>query len=366
MSLVKAIHHITVCVGGAQEDIDFQTQVFGQRLIKQTVLFDGRYAHYHLYYANANAEPGSVYTTFPYQRVKGKPGSGQIQSTAYTVPKGSLSFWSEHLNRHKVKHEGIQERFGQKFIRFSHPSGIQLEVLEDDTDKRKPWTTKEVTSDVATRGFHGPVLSVREIPETERFFVDALGFRKTGQEGPYYRFEIGEGGANKTVTLLHEPDRPSGSWIFGAGTAHHLALEVENDEKLAEQKGIYDELGYTDASEIKDRMYFHSVYCRCPGGILVECAATVPEGFAVDEPADQLGTSLLLPPWFESRRAEIEAMLEPIRVPESNFPSGVKKAPATAPAPAKAAASAAQPPSGGLQPSRRTSAVFIGGDKPQK
>ncbi|MGH9718259.1 MAG: VOC family protein [Candidatus Acidiferrales bacterium] len=366
MSLVKGIHHITVCVSGAQEDIDFQTQIFGQRLIKQTVLFDGRYAHYHLYYANANAEPGSVYTTFPYKRVQGRPGSGQIQSTAYTVPKDSLKFWTEHLNRHKVKHGGIQERFGQKFVRFSHPSGIQLEVLEDDADKRQGWTTKDVNSDVTARGFHGPVLSVREIPETERFFVDALGFRKTGVEGAYHRFEIGEGGAAKTVTLLHEPDRPAGTWIFGAGTAHHLALAVESDEKLAEQKGIYDELGYTDASEIKDRMYFHSVYCRCPGGILVECAANVPLGFSVDEPADQLGTSLLLPPWFESRRAEVEAMLEPITVPEGNLPPGSRKAPVKAPTAAKTAAGAAEQPAGGNAASRRTSAVFIGGDKPQK
>ena len=360
MSLVKGIHHMTVCVDGAQEDIDFQTQVFGQRMIKQTVLFDGRYAHYHLYYANANAEPGSVYTTFPYGRVKGRPGSGQIQSTAYTVPKGSMKFWVEQFDRHKVKHTGIQERFGQKFIRFNHPSGIQLEVIEDNADKRTGWTTKEVSADVTTHGFHGPVLSVREIAETERFFVDALGFRKTGTEGHYHRFEVGDGGAARTVTLVHEPDRPAGSWTFGAGTAHHMALEMENDEKLAEQKGIYDELGYTDCSEIKDRMYFHSVYCRCPGGILVECAATVPNGFAVDEPADQLGTSLLLPPWFEARRPEIEAMLEPITVPEGNLPKGAKKAPLPAPA----APSAAEQPASGA--SRRTSAVFIGGDKSKK
>lgn len=358
MSLVKGIHHMTVCVSGAQEDIDFQTQIFGQRMIKQTVLFDGRYAHYHLYYANANAEPGSVYTTFPYGRVKGRTGSGQIQSTAYTVPKGSTKFWLEHLNRHNVRNDGVQERFGQKFIRFDHPSGLQLEVIEDSADSRKGWTTKEVGGDVTTHGFHGPVLSVREIAETERFFVDALGLRKTGQEGAYHRFEIGDGGAAKTVVLVHQPDRPAGSWTFGAGTAHHMALEVENDEKLAEQKGIYDELGYTDCSEIKDRMYFHSVYCRCPGGILVECAATVPNGFAVDEPADQLGQSLLLPPWFEPRRAEIEAMLEPIKVPESNFPGGLKK-----PA-APAAPTAAESPASGA--SRRTSAVFIGGDTPKK
>src|ERR1700677_5026706 len=165
MSLVSGFHHVTVCASGAQEDVDFLTQVFGQRLIKQTVLFDGRYAHYHLYYSNAGAEPGSVYTTFPYKRVPGRTGSGQIQSTAYTVPKGTTKFWVEHLNRHGVKNGGIQERFGQSFVRFSHPSGLQLEVIEDSSDKRKSWTTKEISGDVATRGFYGPVLSVREIAE---------------------------------------------------------------------------------------------------------------------------------------------------------------------------------------------------------
>ena len=194
MSLVRGLHHITVCAAGAQEDIDFMTQVCGQRLIKQTVLFDGRYAHYHLYYANADCEPGSVYTTFPFNRVKGRPGSGQIQSTAYTVPKGSVKFWDEHVKRHKVPNEGVKERFGQKYLRFSHPSGLQIEVIEDDSDKRKGWTTDQVSSDVTMRGFHGPVLSVREIGETERFFVDALGFKKTGTEGGFHRFEVAGGG----------------------------------------------------------------------------------------------------------------------------------------------------------------------------
>ncbi len=55
MSLVTGIHHITLCANKAQEDIDFFTKVAGQRMIKQTILFDGRYAHYHLYYSNANA-----------------------------------------------------------------------------------------------------------------------------------------------------------------------------------------------------------------------------------------------------------------------------------------------------------------------
>jgi glyoxalase family protein len=325
MSLVTGIHHITVCASGAQEDVDFLTQVAGQRLIKQTILFDGRFAHYHLYYSNANAEPGSVYTTFPYKRVQGRPGSGQISATAYTVPKGTVKFWADHFKRHNVQNSGAQERFGQSFIRFEHPSGLQLEVIEDAADKRKGWTTPEITADVSMRGFHGPVMSVREIAEQERFYVEALGFRKTGVDGPCHRFEIGTGGAAKTLILVHEPDRPAGSWGFGAGTAHHLALEVPNDEALAEQKSLYEELGYTDCSEIKDRNYFHSIYVRSPGGILTECAANAPGSFARDEPYDQLGTHLLLPPWFEERRAEIVAMLEPIQVPEFNGPVTVQQ-----------------------------------------
>src|SRR5439155_183490 len=199
---IKGLHHITLCASGAQDDLDFLTQVLGLRLIKQTVLFDGRYAHYHLYYANANADIGA---------------------------------------------------------------------------------------DVAARGFHGPVLSVRETAEQERFFVEALGFRKTGTDGAYHRFEVGTGGAGKTLVLHHEPDRATGSWGFGAGTGHHLALDIGTDEALAEQKNLYEELGYTDCSEIKDRNYFHSIYVRSPGGILTECAASAPGGFARDEPFDQLG-----------------------------------------------------------------------------
>ena len=43
------------------------------------------------------------------------------------------------------------------------------------------------------------------------------------------------------------------------------------DEALVQQKATYEELGFTDASELKDRFYFHSMYVRSPGGILVAC-----------------------------------------------------------------------------------------------
>jgi len=101
---------------------------------------------------------------------------------------------------------------------------------------------------------------------------------------------------------------------------HHIALWGADDDALTRQKAIYEELGYTDASEIKDRFYFHSMYCRCPGGILVESCCNVPGGFEKDETWSQLGTKLQLPPWWADRTNEMMAALEPIRVPEIATP----------------------------------------------
>src|SRR6478672_3870554 len=104
-SLITRIHHVTSGVAGAQEDIDFFTQVVGQKLVKQTVLFDGQTPIYHLYYANRHADIGSVMTCFPFKQagLVGRKGTGQIKSTCYSVPPGSLSFWGEHLGKRGAK-----------------------------------------------------------------------------------------------------------------------------------------------------------------------------------------------------------------------------------------------------------------------
>ena len=57
-----------------------------------------------------------------------------------------------------------------------------------------------------------------------------------------------------------------------------------------------------------DRNYFYSLYFREPGGVLFEIATDNP-GFSIDEPFDELGTKLLLPPQYEPHRAKIEAVL---------------------------------------------------------
>jgi hypothetical protein len=58
----------------------------------------------------------------------------------------------------------------------------------------------------------------------------------------------------------------------------------------------------------------HSIYFREPGGISFEIA-TDPPGFAMDESPEKSGTALKLPPWLETRRAEIEQMLPKLELP---------------------------------------------------
>jgi glyoxalase family protein len=349
-TLVKGLHHITLCPGRAQEDVDFFTQVLGQRLVKQTVLLDGRIPIYHLYYGNADADLGSIATTFPYRRKPGRAGTGQVTATAYSVPLGSLRFWAEHFDRHGAEHSGILERFGARFIRVRHPAGLLFDMVEQAGDLRRPWTTSAIGAEVATRGFFGAVMSVREICDQETFLVEALGLRKVGVDGSCYRFEIPGVGPDRIIDLVHEPERASGSWGFGQGTAHHLAFNLETDEALVQQKALYEELGYTDASELKDRYYFHSMYVRSPGGILIECTANVPGGFYMDEEPDALGTELHLPPWYEEHRDAILSVLEPLIVPEENRPK-----PGTVRRPAAALPSQRTSP-GGLS---RTRAAFM-------
>jgi glyoxalase family protein len=66
-------------------------------------------------------------------------------------------------------------------------------------------------------------------------------------------------------------------------------------------------------TEIIDRFWFKSVYFMEPGGVLFELATDGP-GFAVDEDAEKLGEKLVLPPWLESQRTEIEANLPKIEL----------------------------------------------------
>ena len=131
-------------------------------------------------------------------------------------------------------------------------------------------------------------------------------------EGAHHQYRItGGNGHGQILELVEEPDLPQGTWRFGEGTIHHHAFDVGSSENQLAVKDYIVGLGYTDVSDVKDRGYFFSVYLRTPGGALFELAYSTEAGFTIDEPEDELGTHMCIPPHWEDRRSEID-QLEPI------------------------------------------------------
>lgn len=316
MTDIKGFHHLTVGVAGAQEDVDFYVKLLGQSLIKKTVLLDGEDPIYHLYYGNAQGDAGTLVTSFPFRQigVKARPGSGQIRVINYSVPAGALDFWRERFESQGVPFEKeIVSRFGEQRQRFYHPCGIEFDLVASDNDDRRPCESSDIPVQFAIRGVHSITLSLREVHESIIFMKDALGFDYAGEHGPYHRFQVADGTPGTVVEFLHEPERLQGSSIYGEGTIHHVAFAVDSVEQQLALKEKLFSMGHIDTSESVDRNYFRSMYFKMPGGVMFE-AATTDIGFAIDEPADQLGSQFQTPSWLTDRKEELLQRLEPISV----------------------------------------------------
>jgi glyoxalase family protein len=315
--LVRGTHHLTFCVGGAQEDYDFHVRLLGLKSVKKTVLFDGEIPIYHLYYGNGAGDASTLLTAFPYRQAgwMGKRGTNQAKVMNLSISPDSIGFWSDRFAEFGVAHERV-ERFGTERLSFAHPCGIEYALVGDpETDSREPYDGP-VSPEHGIRGAYGTTTSVREPDPMVFFLTEGMNAVSTGSEGPYHQFQIGDDqGHGRMLELIEEPDLPQGTWNFGEGTIHHHAFDVVSAENQQTVKDYIVGLGFTDISEAKDRGYFFSMYCRSPGGLLVELAYSTPEGFLIDEAADELGTHMCIPPHWEHRRSEI-AQLEPIETEE--------------------------------------------------
>lgn len=303
------IHHVTALAADPQTNVDFYAGVLGMRLVKLTVNFDVNEV-YHLYYGDGAAQPGTILTFFPYPGApRGRRGAGQVAATALSVPRGSLVFWSAHLAAHGVATEPVATILGEEVLAFQDPDGMALELVAV-ADPRPGWAAGPVPLDYAIRGFHGATLWLRD-PALSAAMLTELGFREGGREGARARFVVGAGGPGQQVDLLAVPDAPNGA--EAAGIVHHVAWRAADDAAQAAWRQRVLAMG-RQVTPVRDRQYFRSIYFHEPGGVLYEIATDGP-GFATDEALDQLGTGLKLPPWLESRRAELARALPPLRLP---------------------------------------------------
>ncbi|MCO6389789.1 ring-cleaving dioxygenase [Aliihoeflea aestuarii] len=304
---IKGLHHVTAMARDAQTNNRFYTHTLGLRRVKKTVNFDAPDV-YHLYYADGAGTPGTVMTYFPFPNAaRGRPGTGEVGTTVFSVPEGSLGFWEKRFAEHDVTGVARYDRFGESGLRFEGPDGDGLALVETVDDARAPWTGNGVDADHAIRGFRSVAMRLQDT-ERQAELLAAMGYTEHGKEGAVRRFRIHGGNDANIVDLEAHPMMTHAQQ--GAGSVHHVAFAVEDRAaQLAVRKALL-ETGQ-QITPVIDRDYFWAIYFRTPGGVLFEIATNEP-GFARDEDAAHLGEALKLPSQHEHLRSYLEQNLQPI------------------------------------------------------
>ena len=303
---VHGIHHVTCIAGDAQENLDFYVGLLGMRLVKRSVNQDDP-GTYHLFYADRVGTPGTDFTFFPWPNMEpGSLGSGLTVEVSFAVPPGSLEYWQKRFEELNVEQSIFESRFGETTLPFKDPHGLQLALVETSDERQfVPWETSPVPQECQLRGMHTVRLWERKLGHTQAILTKRMGFHFLSEEDGWHRYGVEGGGSGKLIEIKELPEERRGQW--GTGSVHHVAWRVKNsEEQMAMREGIAN-AGLRPTPQI-DRFWFKSVYFREPGGVLFELATDGP-GFDRDEDMEHLGEQLILPPWLETQREEIEGAL---------------------------------------------------------
>lgn len=294
MNPIQRIHHISATVSDVNENVTFYRDILGLRLVKKTINFEDS-GTYHLYFANQNADEGTIMTFFPLSNnLHGRVGSGQVRRIAFAVPKGTLNLWRNHLTKNEIYY--IEDNtFRAAGLYITAPDNLSITLIETDVK----------TDNHNIIGFYGVELLSEKPEHTLKLLLNDMGLQLIKVEDYYYHLAMV--GKEEHKVLINRQITKRGR--FGIGTVHHIAWSVPDLVTLEKHKEILEQTN--QVTDIKNRKYFNSFYFKEPGKIIYEFSTRGP-GFTVDEPFEQLGTGLMLPQKYEEQRDAIENLLPKI------------------------------------------------------
>lgn len=312
MNPIAGLHHVTAIASNPQRNLDFYTDVLGLRFVKKTVNFDDP-GTYHFYFGDDTGAPGTILTFFPWLHAKqGTVGVGEVSATAFSIPAGSLPYWTERLRSRNTAFDE-STRFGAQVLGLADPDGMRLELIEQtEAHAGKAPRYSEVPPACAIQGFYGVTLLERRVEPTAAL-LDVMGLKALARDGDYIRFAPAGDALGRYVDVLVDEKAQPGRQ--GAGSVHHIAFRNTDD---ADQLAWHDTLApLVGVTPVQERTYFRSIYFREPGGVLFEMATDTP-GFLIDESPETLGEALRIPAWYERQRPAIEARLLPLKLHKSS------------------------------------------------
>ena len=200
---------------------------------------------------------------------------------------------------------------GENSVTFADFEGLGHElVLDHSGDEALIADHPEIPAELALQGFEG-ARAYSAAPEASAALLEQLmGAAPRGDGDGWELRGAKRGGWIALDTPPEERGRQS------AGIVHHIAWYTTDAEQGEWLERLHS-AGIPN-SGIIDRHYFHSVYFREPGGVLFELATEEP-GFTVDGSIEDLGKRIILPPWLESRREDVERRLTPLPDPRADW-----------------------------------------------
>lgn len=315
---IRGLHHTSSISAEIEANAAFYTGVLGMRFVYKSINQDD-VSMYHLAYGDEAAKSGSVVTFFDIpMAAPNRAGRDEVANISLRVrSREALEWWAKRFDKRGVSHGEIEARYdGREKLDFEDPEGHGMSLVDDGgagMEAGDPWTGADVPEEFAIRGIESVRLVVKSVEPTQVALVDVMGFRRSAEyEVEGHRvvvFTSGVGGPGTEVHVEERPELPRARQ--GAGSVHHIAFRVKDDAEIREWSRRVSGAGLPN-SGVVDRHYFRSVYFREPNGILFEIATDEP-GWAADG-KEHLGEDLVLPPFLEDRREEIEANLKPISV----------------------------------------------------
>lgn len=227
--------------------------------------------------------------------------------TTYVIPNGAMSFWKQRLEKFQIPFTE-SERFGEQYVKFEDPHGLQLEIVEREAGKRNTWQYDDITPDVAIKGFGGAILYSTHPKQTAELLEKVMGLDKVDEDGEFIRYRS----TSDLGNIVDLAVASMGMGEMGVGTVHHIAWRANDDQDQLDWKKHVEQFGYF-VTPVQDRNYFNAIYFREHGKILFEIA-TDPPGFAHDESYETMGEKLMLPARYEPYREHLERTLIPISV----------------------------------------------------
>ncbi len=219
---IQRHHHLTLCMGDAQEDYDFHTQVLGMKSVKKTALYDGTVPIYHLYYANDMGDESTIITASRCASPAGWAAGARPDQGHLPVGARGASATGAPASEAGIEARGRALRGEDAPVRESW----RHRVRAGRRRRRRAHAARGSRADRARRPRH---------PRRDRVgarFRDVDGVH-AGRLERARRAEDGHSatrsakGAPAGSSTSSRPDLAPGTWTFGEGTVHHVAFQVD-------------------------------------------------------------------------------------------------------------------------------------------